>query len=114
MASTSFQVTNGINVRFGANLASINQYLAAKIPAVARDAPITAATTASKINGNRIEILLAPTERMIEVSRRLAKAATRTVFTTSKTVTNSIENAMARAKDCRPLRIWKNLSNNFR
>ena len=88
-----------MKVRFGASFASITQYLAAKIPLAAKDAPMTAATTASRIKGNRIDMLLAPTDLMIEVSRRRAKAATLTVFITKSTVTNSIAEAIAKAKD---------------
>ena len=86
-----------MKVRFGASFASISQCFEAKIPAVAKVEPMIAATAASKMNGSRMDILLAPTDRIIEVSRRRAKAATRTVFITSNTVTKSIARAIASA-----------------
>ena len=84
-----------MKVRFGASFPSINQYFEAKIPTVAKVDPRMAATAASKINGNRIDMLLAPTDRIMDVSRLRAKAATRTVFMTSSTVTNNIASAIA-------------------
>ena len=86
-----------MKVKFGANFRSINKALANTIPIEAIVAPIVEQNTASKINGMRIVELLAPTNRMIAVSRLRAKAATRMVFITSKIVTNSMAKAIASA-----------------